>query len=64
VRVKKRSGLTFQQSTPLEPSGKVPLLHQETIELEGVEGTLHQVPLNTLSDKDIFRAVAMDLLKK
>lgn len=39
----------------------VRVIDKKTIELEDAAGTLHQVPLNTLSDKDIFRAVSLDL---
>ena len=40
----------------------VRIIDKQTIELEDAAGTLHQVPLNTLSDPDIFRAVSMDLM--
>jgi prepilin-type processing-associated H-X9-DG protein len=42
----------------------VRIIDKKTIELEDAAGTLHQVPLNTLRDKDIFRAVSLDLLEK
>ncbi len=42
----------------------VRIIDKQTIELEDVSGTLHQVPLNTLRDKDIFRAVSLELMAK
>lgn len=55
-------------STWTDNTGKIKLsakfskiIDKKTIELEDNLGTLHQVPLNSLSDKDIFRAVQMDL---
>ena len=33
------------------------IIDNKTIELEDTDGVLHQVPLNTLRDQDIFRAV-------
>ncbi|MGB7346638.1 MAG: DUF1559 domain-containing protein [Pirellulaceae bacterium] len=40
----------------------VRIIDKKTIELKSASGTLHQVPLNTLSDKDIYRAVELDLM--
>ena len=50
-------------------SGKISLsakfnriIDKKTIELEDRSGVLHQVPLNTLKDKDIYHAVSSELL--
>ena len=40
----------------------VRIIDQEVIELEDANGVLHQVPLNTLCDEDIFNAVRSELL--
>jgi hypothetical protein len=42
----------------------VRVIDKKTIELKDANGILHQVPLNTLSDKDIYRAVEMDLKRQ
>ena len=42
----------------------VRIIDKKTLVLEDQAGTLHHVPLNTLRDKDIFRAVSLDLMAK
>lgn len=39
------------------------IIEKQTIELEDTRGVIHQVPLNTMSDRDIFRAVTSELEK-
>ncbi len=40
------------------------IIDSKIVELRDDNGVLHQVPLNTLSDRHIFRAVEMDLMRK
>lgn len=42
----------------------VQIIDKKTIQLRAPDGTIHEVPLNTLSDRDIYRAVQMDLVKQ
>ena len=40
----------------------VRIIDKKTIELQDTDGVLHQVPLNSLRDQDIFRAVRDQLI--
>lgn len=40
------------------------IIDKKTIELEDTSGVVHQVPLNSLSDSDMFLAVTSELMKK
>ena len=42
----------------------VRIIDKKTIELKDADGILHQVPLNTLFDEDIYRAVKSNLMKE
>lgn len=42
----------------------VQIIDEKTIQLKSANGTLHEVPLNSLRDRDIYRAIQQDLLRK
>jgi prepilin-type processing-associated H-X9-DG protein len=42
----------------------VKIIDQKTIQLKSAKGTIHEVPLNSLKDQDIYRAVMQDVLRK
>ena len=42
----------------------IQIIDQKTIQLKDATGTLHEVPLNTLKDRDIYRAIQMDVMRR
>ena len=42
----------------------VKIIDQKTIQLKSAKGTIHEVPLNSLKDQDIYRAVMQDVMRK
>jgi hypothetical protein len=42
----------------------VKIIDQKTIQLKSANGTIHEVPLNSLNDQDIYRAVMQDVVQK
>ena len=42
----------------------VEIIDKKLIRLEDMAGVIHEVPLNTLSARDIYRAVEMDMVKR
>ena len=55
---------THQSGTPQLDAVLVRIIDEETVELKDRYGVLHRVPLNTLKDEDIFRAVSRELEKE
>lgn len=42
----------------------VKIIDEKTIQLKSANGTIHEVPLNSLNDQDIYRAVMQDVVRK
>ena len=42
----------------------IEIIDEELIRLQDSAGVIHEVPLNTLDGKDIYRAVEMDVMQK